>query len=105
MIYLVVVLGLIVIGVKYYTAVGGRRLERRLNQVRADLERSRQRLREEREKQEEIRAEEEEGELRLRYMREIIEDLEHRMTGPVAAEADVVEEKEEAIPLPAFVRM
>ncbi|MDP6778326.1 MAG: hypothetical protein QGI83_16340 [Candidatus Latescibacteria bacterium] len=105
MIYLVVLLGLIVIGVKYYTAVGGRRLERRLNVVRSDLERARQRLREERERQEEIRAEEEVAELRLRYMREIIEDLEHRMTGPLAAEKDIVEEKEEVIPLPSFVRM
>ena len=105
MIYLVVLLGLIVIGVKYYTAVGGRRLERRLNRVRADLEKARARLRGERERQEEIRAEEEEVELRLRYMREIMEDLEHRMTGPHPEEKKAVEEKEEAIPLPVFVRM
>ncbi len=105
MIYLVVLLGLIVVGVKYYTAVGGRRLERRLNRVRTDLETDRQRLRAERKKQEEVRAEEEEAELRLRYMREIIEDIEHRLAGPGAADRDVVEEKEDVIPLPAFVRM
>ena len=105
MIYLVVLLGLVVVAVKYYTAVGGRRLERRLNRVRSDLETARRRLRAEREKQEEIRAEEEVAELRLRYMREIIEDIEQRLTGPVAAEKSVVEEKEDIIPLPAFVRM
>lgn len=73
-------LGLCVVGAKYYTALGGRRLERRLNRVKADLEQARQRLKEQKEKETLAAAEEEVVELRLRYMKELMEDIKVRLS-------------------------
>lgn len=69
-----------VIGAKYYTAIGTRNLERRLNRVKAGLEKSRQSLRQEREKQKQIEADEEMAEMRVRFMKELMQDLQIRLT-------------------------
>lgn len=80
MFWIFLILFLAVIGAKYYTAVGTRNLERRLNKVKDDLEAARQRLREERQKQSDIAEEEEHSELRVRYMKELIHDIQIRLT-------------------------
>jgi len=80
MFWLFIILFLAVIGAKYYTALGSRNLERRLNRVQADLEAARQGLREERQRQEQIGGQEELNELRVRYMRELINDIQIRLT-------------------------
>ncbi|MDP6037874.1 MAG: hypothetical protein QGG64_04940 [Candidatus Latescibacteria bacterium] len=78
--WIFIILFLAVIGAKYYTALGTRNLERRLNRVKDDLEAARKRLREERERQEHIGGEEELDELRVRYMKELINDIQIRLT-------------------------
>ena len=70
-----------VIGAKYYTAIGTRNLERRLNRVKAGLDKARQALRQERERQTEIASEEELAEMRVRFMKELMQDLQIRLTG------------------------
>jgi hypothetical protein len=70
-----------VIGAKYFTAIGTRNLERRLNRVKAGLEKSRQELREERDKQTRVSSDEELAEMRVRFMKELMQDLQIRLTG------------------------
>jgi hypothetical protein len=95
-------LGMLVVGVKYYTALGKRGLDRRLIRVRDDLEKSRQRLREEREKQTSATLEEELMVSRVQYMKEMIEDIDHRLS---SRDGDSrMAEKEEAAVLPMFTR-
>jgi len=94
--------GVGVIGAKYYTALGHRKLERRLNRVKNDLEKSRHRLKEEHEREESVAHDEEIAELRLRYMKELIEDLHLRLN---TSDSDrKTAEKEEVAPLPSFMR-
>ena len=95
-------LGMLVVGVKYYTALGKRGLDRRLIRVRDDLEQSRQRLREQREHQASASLEEELMVARVQYMKEMIEDLNHRMTTG-DRESRLVESEETAV-LPMFSR-
>ena len=80
MFWIFILLFLAVIGAKYYTAVGTRNLERRLNRIKGDLEDARQRQREEHKRQEHIAGQEELDELRVRYMKELIHDIQIRLT-------------------------
>ena len=87
-------LGLIVVGVKYYTGVGARRLERRLNKVKADLGKAKKLLRERKESYAEDKEKEELGELRVRNMRELIEDMKNRIDGSTDQRIAVADERE-----------
>jgi hypothetical protein len=91
-----------VVLVKYYTALGGRRLERRLNKVKADLAQARGGLKEQHEKESNAVSTEETAELRLRYMKEIIEDLRGRLT--TSDKRVDRAEQEGPIILPTFMR-
>lgn len=95
-------LGLLVVGVRYYTALGKRSLDRRFNRVRADLDRARQRLREQREQQTAATMEEELMVARVKYMKEMIEDLNHRLTTSERNSRRVEEESPAAVPM--FIR-
>ena len=64
-----------VVAVKYYTALGSRNLERRLNRVKSELDDARERLKVAREKQTGATEDEEEETLRMRYMKEMIDDI------------------------------
>ena len=70
-----------VIAVKYYTAVGSKNLEQRLNRVKAALVNARQKLKSAREEQSNVAEDVEEMEERIRRMKEIIDDLGMRMKG------------------------
>ena len=80
MFWILIFLFTIVIGVKYYTAVGSRNLERRLNKIKADLEEARGHLQEVHEKEEQASQAEELAELRVRFMKELIQDIQYRLT-------------------------
>ena len=76
-----VILGAIaVLFSKYYTAVGSRKLHRRINKVKLDLEHSRNRLKEVREEEYDTARAEELAIQRLRFAKEIIDDLQLRLT-------------------------
>ncbi len=60
--------------------MGTRNLERRLNRVKAGLDKSRKDLREERERQTLVAANEEMVEMRVRFMKELMQDLQIRLT-------------------------
>lgn len=94
MFWIFVLLFFLVIGAKYYTAIGSRNLERRLNRVKAALEDARRRLKGERERQSAIAVEMELAELRVRYMKELIMDLQLRLSRPAQ---DVKSLREEAV--------
>jgi len=78
-----------VVGVKYYTSIGLRQLDRRLAAVKRDLEKSKEGLKEKQEEAEKISEEEDLCETRIRNMKDLIADLEYRLT--VASED--IEEK------------
>ena len=80
MFWVFTLLFLAVVGMKYYTAVGSRNLERRLNRVKRALEEARQRLRTERQRQTEIAEDEEQAELQVRYMKELMMDMQVRLS-------------------------
>lgn len=79
MFWVFVILFLLVVGAKYFTAIGTRNLERRLNRVKSALEGARNRLRAERERQAGVATQVELTELRVRYMKELIQDLNLRL--------------------------
>ena len=94
--------GMTVVGVKYYTALGKRSLDRRLGKVRSDLEQSRQRLRDQREKQTSATLEEEMMVQRVQYMKEQIEDINHRLS---TSDSDPrLGDKEDTAVVPMFAR-
>ena len=65
---------------KYYTSVGSRKLHRRINKVKLDLENARHRLKEVRESEYDISQSEETTIQRFRSAKEIIVDLQLRLT-------------------------
>ena len=69
-----------VVGVKYYTSMGMRALERRLRGVQMDLDKVKGQRRDKEEEAKEMAAEEEKCEQRIRSMKDIINDLEYRLT-------------------------
>ena len=80
-----------VVFTKYYTAVGSRKLHRRIDNVKRDLEHVRRRLKEVRKEQHEMSHDEEEVIQRVRYTKELIDDLSIRLSSseeePVVADA------------------
>jgi hypothetical protein len=76
----IVVSLLAVLAVKYYTSVGMRKLDRRLGAVKRDLERSKQKREAAQHDQGEASREEAVHEERIRAMKDIIRDLEYRLT-------------------------
>ena len=83
--------------VKYYTALGSRNLERRLNRVKSELDDARGRLKAAREKQINATEGEEEETLRLRYMKEMIDDIKARLSEREVNEPRPEEKKEEIL--------
>lgn len=69
-----------VVVVKYYTAMEMRKLERRLETVKDDLHRVKEQLVAAQERQQEVQQEEENFEERVRRMKEVMEDLQMRLT-------------------------
>lgn len=71
---------LMVVGVKYYTSLEMRKLERRLETVKSGLQQVKERLKNAQERQKGVQDEEDNFEERLQVMKEIIQDLQYRMT-------------------------
>jgi len=69
-----------VVGVKYYTSMGMRALERRLHSVQADLYSVKKQRTNKDDEQKGAAKDEEAFEERIRSMKEIISDLEYRLT-------------------------
>jgi hypothetical protein len=69
-----------VLFMKYYTSVGSRKLHRRINKVKLDLENARHRLKEVRESEYDIAQSEETTIQRVQSAKEIIVDLQLRLT-------------------------
>lgn len=78
--YLVLVALVAVVGVKYYTSMGMRKLERRLRGVQADLDKVKVQRKEKEDEKKEMSGEEDKFEERIRSMKDIINDLEYRLT-------------------------
>ena len=78
-----------VVGMKYYTSVGMRKLERRLRGVQQDLDTVKSQKKEKEEEQKAMSAEEDLCEERIRSMKDIINDLEYRLTPSKEAEPEV----------------
>lgn len=97
MFWVFIILFLLVIGAKYYTAVGTRNLERRLHRVKTTLEGSRNRLREERERQASVAVQVELTELRVRYMKELMQDIQIRLAQSSVQPRSVKEEIASAV--------
>jgi predicted nucleic acid-binding Zn-ribbon protein len=81
---------LIVVVVKYYTAVEMRKLERRLEKVKEDLQMAKEKLQETQEKYNGIKSEEELYLERVTRMKEVIEDIQIRLTTKEDADAEEV---------------
>jgi len=76
-----IILGAIgVIFTKYYTSVGSRKLHYRINKVKQDLEHSRVRLKEVRETECDKARDEEDDIQRVRFAKEVIDELRLRLT-------------------------
>lgn len=82
-----------VVGVKYYTAVGQRNLERRLMRTRRTLDEARQSLRDAKEKRATVGMDEELAVMRLQYMKEKIEDLKIQLTTNDESEGIVIKDE------------
>ena len=70
-----------VVGVKYYTATRMRDLERRLNRVKEGLHAKKDEYRAVISRQEEVQTEEDQHSERIRFMKELIHDIELRLQG------------------------
>jgi len=93
---------LIVFGVKYYTSVEMRKLERRLEKVKDDLQRAKEKLQQAQERQSNVQQEEEVFGARQRAMKETIEDIQMRMSAKEAAAAEDVVVADSAPPPRTF---
>ena len=71
---------LMVVGVKYYTSLEMRKLERRLETVKSGLQQVKERLQSAQARQDEVQNEETDYEARQQVMKEIMQDLQFRMT-------------------------
>jgi len=78
-----------VVGMKYYTSMGMRKLERRLRGVQQDLDKVKSQRKEKEEEQKAMAVEEDLCEERIRSMKDIINDLEYRLTTSKEEEAEV----------------
>ncbi len=93
---------LIVFGVKYYTSLEMRKLERRLEKVKDDLQRAKEKLQQAQERQTNVQQEEEVFEERQRAMKETIEDIQMRMTAKDDTDAEDVVVADSAPPPRTF---
>ena len=76
-----IILGAIaVIFTKYYTSVGSRKLHHRINTVKSDLLNARQRLKDVRETEYDTTRDEEHDIQRVRFAKEVIDELQLRLT-------------------------
>ncbi len=79
-----------VMGVKFYTSMSMGALEKRLREVQRDLEKVKAQRLEKDKEQKSMLEEEQNFEDRIRSMKEIIEDLEYRMTISTEEEKEVI---------------
>ncbi|MBT3605208.1 MAG: hypothetical protein HOE48_12295 [Candidatus Latescibacteria bacterium] len=79
---------LMVVGVKYYTSLEMRKLERRLETVKTGLQQVKERLQNAQSRQADVQNQENDFEARQQVMKEIMQDLQFRMTA-----SDDMEEK------------
>lgn len=93
---------IVVFGVKYYTSVEMRKLERRLNRVKDDLHAAKEKLQQAQQRQDNVQTEEALFEERLRSMKETIEDIQMRMTAKDRSDSDEVVISEGAPPPRTF---
>ena len=87
-----------VVFTKYYTAVGSRKLHRRINKVKLDLEHVRRRLKEVRQEQHNMSHDEEEVLQRVRYTKELIDDLRIRLSSSEQEPVTVADTKPISVP-------
>ena len=71
---------ILVVGVKYYTSLELRKLERRLETVKNGLQQIKEHLQRTQDKQKSVQIEEAEFEERLKFMKETIQDIQFRQT-------------------------
>lgn len=71
---------LVVVGVKYYTSLEMRKLERRLETVKNGLQQVKDRLQSAQDRLRSVESEETMFEERMKVMKEIIQDIQFRMT-------------------------
>jgi len=71
---------LVVIGMKYYTSVEMRKLERRLDTAKNGLQEVKEKLQIAEDKQRSVETEEQIYQARLKFMKEIIQDIQFRQT-------------------------
>ena len=79
-----------VVGVKYYTSLEMRKLERRLETVKNGLHQMKEKLHVAEERQHQVQAEEKGYEERMSVMREIIQDIQFRLTSEDELDVDGV---------------
>ena len=72
---------LVVLGLKYYTATQMRKLELRLSRVKKGLQKIKQSYQDTQDQQHVSKTEEEQFTERIRYMKEIILDIQGRLAG------------------------
>ena len=68
-----------VVIIKYYTATQMRTLEKRLRAVKSGLQRQKDRLQECQDRQKAVESEEQLHEERIRFMKELIQDIQYRL--------------------------
>ena len=93
---LIMVAIIAVVGVKYYTAVGQRNLERRLMRTRKDLDDAREVLREVKEKRAHVGEDEELVLRRIQYMKEKMEDMNIQLTTSTEESTEGIGKKDES---------
>ena len=81
---------LIVFVVKYYTSVEMRKLERRLNRVKDDLHLAKEKLQQAQEKYNSVETEKQNMEGRVGRMKEVIEDIQMRLTSKEESDTEEV---------------
>lgn len=81
---------LTVIIVKYYTSIEMRKLERRLETVKEDLQRVKEKLQGAQDRNHSVKTEEETYLERVRRMKEVLEDIQMRLTSKDVDEEDAV---------------
>ena len=79
--YWAIFAAVVVFALKYYTSIEMRKLERRLNRVKEDLHLAKEKLQQAQDKYNSVETEETSMEGRVGRMKEIIEDIQMRMTG------------------------
>ncbi|HCR16243.1 MAG TPA: hypothetical protein DIU35_02070 [Candidatus Latescibacteria bacterium] len=80
----------VVFGVKYYTSLEMRKLEKRLNTVKDDLHLAKEKHQQAQERLDTVQSEEELAQERIRCMKETIEDIQLRMTAKDESDSDEV---------------